>query len=206
VSLSVIRSVPVPAGQGAACTVRQSELLRVVDVQGGQVADLNAWSLADFKEWFWSARTRIMQRAHLSVGDRLWSSPNMAVMFTITADTVQPKPSALGCTAHTGSACGGSSAAHGARRPQYPLPAACSVRTGPGRLAALGSARGDRAAHRGRRAACAATLLCASCRGSRSAAPLYANLPAGGVAATRRAPAPAAGVSLGRVGGFVGLC
>jgi len=100
VALNVIRSVPVPPGEGAACIVRRGELLRVVDVQGGQVADFNAWSLADPRERFWSARTRIMERAHLSTGHRLWSSPNMAVMFTITADTVQPRPSALGGKSH----------------------------------------------------------------------------------------------------------
>ncbi|HYU18969.1 MAG TPA: urea carboxylase-associated family protein [Chloroflexota bacterium] len=99
-SLKVLRSVTVPPGQGSACTVRRGEVLRVIDIEGGQVADFNAWSLADPREKFWSARTRIMQRAHLSTGDRLWSSPNMAVMFTITADTVKPKPSARDGKSH----------------------------------------------------------------------------------------------------------
>jgi uncharacterized protein YcgI (DUF1989 family) len=78
----------------------RGERLRVVDVQGGQVADFNAWSLADPRERFWSARTRIMEGAHLTVGNRLWSSPNMAVLFTITADTLQPRPSPLGGRSH----------------------------------------------------------------------------------------------------------
>ncbi len=99
-TLSVVRSVPVPAGEGAACAVKRGELLRVVDVQGGQVADFNAWSLADPRERFWSARTRIMERAHLTTGNRLWSTPHMQVMFTITADTVKPKPSARGGQSH----------------------------------------------------------------------------------------------------------
>lgn len=99
-AVRVIRTVEVPPGGGAACVVRRGERLRVVDVQGGQVADLNAWSLADPREHFWSARTRIMEGAHLSVGSRLWSSPRMAVMFTITADTVRPKPSARGGRSH----------------------------------------------------------------------------------------------------------
>jgi hypothetical protein len=64
------------------------------------VADFNAWSLAEPRESFWSARTRIMQRAHLTTGDRLWSTPNMAVMFTVTADTVKPKPSPRGGRSH----------------------------------------------------------------------------------------------------------
>jgi uncharacterized protein len=98
--LSVVRSVDVPAGEGAACVVRRGERLRVVDVQGGQVADFNAWTLADPRERFWSARTRIMERSHLATGNRLWSSPNMVVLFTITADTVQPKASPLGGRSH----------------------------------------------------------------------------------------------------------
>ncbi len=98
--LNVVRTVEVPPGGGAACEVRLGEFLRVVDVQGGQVADFNAWSLADPRERFWSARTRIMERAHLSVDNRLWSSPNMAVLFTITADTVKPKPSPLHGKSH----------------------------------------------------------------------------------------------------------
>ena len=98
--LSVIRSVDVPAGQGAACVVRRGERLRVVDVQGGQVADFNVWMLDDPRERFWSARTRIMERSHLTTGHRLWSSPNMVVLFTITADTVIPKDSPLGGRSH----------------------------------------------------------------------------------------------------------
>jgi len=99
-SLSVVRSVEVPAGEGAACIVRRGERLRVVDVQGGQVADLNAFSLDDPRERFWSARTRIMEGGHLSTGNRLWSHPHMLLMFTITADTVQPKPTPLGTKSH----------------------------------------------------------------------------------------------------------
>ncbi len=99
-SPSVIRTVDVPAGGGAACVVRRGERLRVVDVQGGQVADFNAWSLEDPRERFWSARTRILEGAHLSTGNRLWSSPSMVVLFTITADTLQPKPSPLGGKSH----------------------------------------------------------------------------------------------------------
>jgi uncharacterized protein len=96
----MVRTVEVPAGGGAACIVRRGELLRVVDPEGQQVADFNAWSLADPRERFWSARTRIMEAAHLTTGHRLWSSPNMEVMFTITADTVKRKPSPLGGTSH----------------------------------------------------------------------------------------------------------
>jgi len=98
--LTIVRTTHVPAGKGAACTIAAGEYPRVVDVQGGQVADFNAWSRADPRERFWSARTRIMEAAHLTTGNRLWSSPSMHVMFTITGDTVRAKPSALGGKSH----------------------------------------------------------------------------------------------------------
>ena len=99
-ALREISSVQVPAGQGAACTVQTGQFLRVVDVEGGQIADFNAWTLPDYKEQFWSGRTRILEGAHLSTGNRLWSSPAMEVMFTITADTVRHTDTPLGGISH----------------------------------------------------------------------------------------------------------
>lgn len=100
VALREISSVPVPAGQGAACTVQAGQYVRVVDVEGGQVADFNAWTLPDYKEQFWSGRTRIVEGAHLSTGNRLFSAPNMEVLFTITDDTVKRVDSPLGAISH----------------------------------------------------------------------------------------------------------
>ena len=62
--MKVVKSVDVPAGKGAACPLQRDQVLRVVDVKGGQVADFNAWSLPDFKEKFWSGRTRILAPVH----------------------------------------------------------------------------------------------------------------------------------------------
>jgi len=100
VTLREVSSVDVPPGQGAACTIQTGQLLRVIDVEGGQVADFNAWTLPDYKEQFWSGRTRILEGAHLSTGNRLWSSPTMDVMFTVTADTVKRTDSPLGGISH----------------------------------------------------------------------------------------------------------
>ena len=50
--MKVVKSVDVPAGTGAACPLQRGQVLRVVDIKGGQVADFNAWSLPDFKEKF----------------------------------------------------------------------------------------------------------------------------------------------------------
>jgi uncharacterized protein len=87
------RELVVPRVSGRAFIVEKGQILRVTCIEGKQVADFNAWNKDDPKEMFWSGRTRLLQRAHLSVGDRLWSTPpRMRPMFTIIADTVAHRP------------------------------------------------------------------------------------------------------------------
>ncbi|MBB5752439.1 urea carboxylase-associated family protein [Prosthecomicrobium pneumaticum] len=75
--------------RGFAFPVRSGEILRITCCDGPQVCDFNAFAADDPSEHFWSGRTRTLQGAHLSVGDRLWSTePKMRPMFTIIADTV----------------------------------------------------------------------------------------------------------------------
>jgi uncharacterized protein YcgI (DUF1989 family) len=89
----LVTELVVPRLNGKAFTVGKNHILRVTAIEGSQVADFNAWNKDDPKEMFWSGRTRLLQRAHLSVGDRLWSTPpRMRPMFTIIADTVDHKP------------------------------------------------------------------------------------------------------------------
>jgi uncharacterized protein YcgI (DUF1989 family) len=89
----MIADFPVPRLGGKAFVVEKNHILRVIAIEGPQVADFNAFNKDDPKEMFWSGRTRLLQRAHLSVGDRLWSTPpRMRPMFTIIADTVEHKP------------------------------------------------------------------------------------------------------------------
>jgi uncharacterized protein YcgI (DUF1989 family) len=83
---------------GFACHVAAGQILRITCVDGPQVCDFNAFAADDPSEHFWSGRTRTLQGAHLTVGDRLWSTePRMRPMFTIIADTV-PR-AALPCNA-----------------------------------------------------------------------------------------------------------
>jgi hypothetical protein len=78
---------------GSAFPVRQGQVLRISCCDGPQVCDFNAFAIDDPAEHFWSGRTRTLQGAHLSVGDRLWSTePKMRPMFTIIADTVPRDP------------------------------------------------------------------------------------------------------------------
>ena len=92
-SRELVLDLTVPRLGGKAFIVPKGHILRVSAVAGPQVADFNAFNKDDPKEMFWSGRTRLLQRAHLSVGDRLWSTPpRMRPMFTIIADTVEHKP------------------------------------------------------------------------------------------------------------------
>ena len=89
----LVSELVVPRLGGKAFIVPKNHILRVTAIEGPQVADFNAFCKDDPKEMFWSGRTRLLQRAHLSVGDRLWSTPpRMRPMFTIIADTVDHKP------------------------------------------------------------------------------------------------------------------
>jgi uncharacterized protein YcgI (DUF1989 family) len=75
---------------GRAWPVRAGQLCRIVTVEGPQVADFNAWHLHNPRERFWASRTKQLHRAHVTTGDRLWSTlPYLRPMATITNDTLQ---------------------------------------------------------------------------------------------------------------------
>jgi uncharacterized protein YcgI (DUF1989 family) len=62
---------------------------RIIAPEGPQVGDLNRWNRHHPRERFWAARTRQLERAHVSVGNRLWSTPPyLRPMATITADSL----------------------------------------------------------------------------------------------------------------------
>jgi uncharacterized protein YcgI (DUF1989 family) len=80
----------VPMRSGRAWPVRAGQIFRIVAVEGPQVADLNAWNLANPRERFWAARTKQLHRAHVTTHDRLWSClPYLRPMLTITNDTIR---------------------------------------------------------------------------------------------------------------------
>ncbi len=96
-----VRDFIIPKETGTAFLVDQGQILRIVDIEGAQVADFNAFNRDDPREMFWSGRTRILHGAHLTVGHQLWSTPpRMRPMFTIIADTVDHKPLPHGATSH----------------------------------------------------------------------------------------------------------
>lgn len=73
---------------GTAFELRRGQSLRVVDLEGEQVADLTAFARDDKREWLSSGRSiDYANRIYLTTGDVLYSNRSRA-MFTITADDV----------------------------------------------------------------------------------------------------------------------
>ncbi len=99
--LGRIDSLIIPKTTGKAFIVKKGRVLRVIAIDGPQVADMNAFNLKNPREFFSSSFTRAMCGPHLTTGHQLWSNPpRMRPMFTIIADTVTHKPSRRGAISH----------------------------------------------------------------------------------------------------------
>jgi uncharacterized protein len=80
----------IPIRSGQAWEVPAGHVFRIAIVDGPQVGDLNLWYRHDPRERLWAARTRQLQRAHVTTYDRLWSTlPFLRPMATIVADTLE---------------------------------------------------------------------------------------------------------------------
>jgi uncharacterized protein YcgI (DUF1989 family) len=81
-------TVHIPKQSGRAIRLRRGELLRVVDPQGEQVADLVAFSEPDYAEVFSAAQTREVARTlFVSTGHGLYAKSGVPLL-TIVADDV----------------------------------------------------------------------------------------------------------------------
>jgi uncharacterized protein YcgI (DUF1989 family) len=100
--LALVGSFVLPKEQGLAFEVKRGQVLRVIQIEGPQVVDFNAFVLENFDERFCAGRTRSqIGNIHPKVGDALWSvSPYERVLFTIVHDTVKHQRSAEGAEAH----------------------------------------------------------------------------------------------------------
>jgi uncharacterized protein len=73
---------------GTAFEMQKGQLLRVIDIEGEQVADLAAFSQEDKTEWLSSGRTiDYANKIYLTTNDILYSNRSRP-MFTIVADDV----------------------------------------------------------------------------------------------------------------------
>jgi uncharacterized protein len=78
----------VPAKGATAFVANQGNVVRVTDLEGGQVADFVAFIESDFSEKLDQSRTRINNwKYHVSTGDTIYTNKNRA-MFTIVDDKV----------------------------------------------------------------------------------------------------------------------
>ncbi len=74
---------------GRAFEVEAGQLLRVIEIEGPQTVDFNAFVLPDLGEHFSAGRTRFFTGCHPRLGDSLWSNPpHERPLFTIAEDTV----------------------------------------------------------------------------------------------------------------------
>ena len=86
---SLVDRIEVPIRSGRAWTVAAGCVFRIITPEGPQVGDLNLWNRHNPRERFWASRTRQLQRAHVSIHDRLWSTlPYLRPLTTIIADSL----------------------------------------------------------------------------------------------------------------------
>ncbi len=99
--LKQVDAFTIPARTGRAFELRQGQHLRIVELEGPQVCDFDAFNRHDPREWFYSAGTRLRVGVHPGTGDALYSRPPWErAMLTIVDDTVRHQRSARGAIAH----------------------------------------------------------------------------------------------------------
>lgn len=77
----------VPARSGVALVVKKGQVVRVAEVEGGQIVDFVVLNADNTRERFSQARTKANQgKIYVTKGDKLYSRFN-TVMMTITEDT-----------------------------------------------------------------------------------------------------------------------
>jgi uncharacterized protein len=85
--MPITQRLTVPACSGASVEVRSGQLVRVVDVEGTQVADLVAVSLADRHEFLDTTRTcSMLNRIYFRLGDRLFTNLRRPILEVVRDD------------------------------------------------------------------------------------------------------------------------
>jgi uncharacterized protein YcgI (DUF1989 family) len=87
VGMHSIQQVTVPARGGASVPVREGQILRVIDLEGTQVADLVAVTQADRHEYLDTARTcSMLNRIYFRQGDRLFTNRRRPILEVVRDD------------------------------------------------------------------------------------------------------------------------
>jgi hypothetical protein len=84
-----VDEVLIPARDALCFEVPAGQFFRISSVEGPQVGDLNLWNSKDLSERFFSGKTRALHGAHITAGERMWTSlPTLRPMATIVEDTL----------------------------------------------------------------------------------------------------------------------
>ena len=87
--------------RGRAFVVKRGQSVRIICVEGPQVADLCLWNANNHDEYFWNEVTLGREGLFLTTFSRLWSNmPRLRPMMTIIEDTVRTKPTFPGAGHH----------------------------------------------------------------------------------------------------------
>ncbi len=88
-SEKLVDEFTIPKKSARAFEVRKGQVLRVIAIEGPQVADLNAFNLHDLREHFSAARTRSVGGLYVREGTKLYSNPGRDnAMMTVIRDPV----------------------------------------------------------------------------------------------------------------------
>ena len=86
-NFKIVEDTSIPKSTGKAFVIKKGQIFRVIVPEGGTVGDFVAFNLANMKERFDQARTKVNQgKIFLSKGDKLYSKSN-SIMFIIVEDT-----------------------------------------------------------------------------------------------------------------------
>ena len=87
--------------QGKGFMVRKGQSVRIVCIEGAQIADVCFYNANDYKEHLWNDQTLNREGSHLSTFSRIWSNmPKFRPMMTIIEDTVKNRPTHPGSRDH----------------------------------------------------------------------------------------------------------
>ncbi|SDH11895.1 urea carboxylase-associated family protein [Alloyangia pacifica] len=85
----LVETVVAAPREACAFRVPAGGFFRIRSVEAPQVGDLNLWNANDLSERFYSGKTRALHGAHLTTGERMWSSfPHLRPMATIVEDSL----------------------------------------------------------------------------------------------------------------------
>ena len=97
-ALKLLDKFVIPKQSARAFEVRKSQILRVIAIEGPQVADLNAFNLHDLREHFSASRTRSAYGEDRAVGGPTGGDRPLIAMSACPSDKVTNNyvPKAIG--------------------------------------------------------------------------------------------------------------